>query len=172
MFDLKKYSFEVINETKSDGTDEFVVIFNDCKNIIGVGETVEDAVEEARGNLDAYLSFCEEEGIELPQPTTINWMETYSGKVTLRMPKALHRDIAEYAKKDGLSLNSVINDAIRQYLTIVSLNDIKESTKSELSIWVANLDNESSAMPTAIFQNQGLFFSGKYNMNLNMGWGK
>jgi predicted HicB family RNase H-like nuclease len=31
--------------------------------------------------------------------------KTYSGKVNLRMPKSLHRDLARRAEKEGVSLN-------------------------------------------------------------------
>lgn len=32
----------------------------------------------------------------------------YSGKVNLRMPKSLHRDLARRAEREGVSLNQVI----------------------------------------------------------------
>ena len=45
-------------------------------------------------------------GAELP-PT-----RQYSGKVNLRMPKSLHRDLARRAQQEGVSLNQTIVTAL------------------------------------------------------------
>ena len=114
MKDYKNYPFVVRKNDHENEDAEYVVIFNDFKNIIGSGKTVGDAIEEAYGNLEAYFEFCDEEGIEIPNPSQKGLFNSYSGKITVRMPKSLHRDMAEYANEDGISLNSLINDAIRR----------------------------------------------------------
>lgn len=43
---------------------------------------------------------------ELPSP------REYSGKVNLRMPKSLHRDLAHRAQQEGVSLNQMIVTAL------------------------------------------------------------
>lgn len=32
----------------------------------------------------------------------------YSGKISLRLPKSLHKDLASYAKQEGVSLNQYL----------------------------------------------------------------
>lgn len=125
MKDVNKYPFMVKMENDGNNT-EYVVIFQDFKNIIGSGSTINDAVKEARENLEAYFDYCQKENIDIPEPSDDDWMESFNGKITLRMPKSLHRDISEYASNDGLSLNSVINDAIRLYLTMESIKTIQD----------------------------------------------
>ena len=43
-----------------------------------------------------------EEGIEIHEPGSL---EEYSGQFKIRMPRSLHRDLAEHSKKEGISMN-------------------------------------------------------------------
>ena len=43
-----------------------------------------------------------EDGIEIPYPDNA---ENYSGQFKLRLPKSLHKQLAENAKRDGISMN-------------------------------------------------------------------
>ncbi len=57
---------------------------------------------------DAKLGWIEdalENGDPVPEP---RGAEGYSGKVVLRMPKSLHRDLARKAKDEGVSLNQIM----------------------------------------------------------------
>ena len=44
----------------------------------------------------------QEEGIEINEPDSI---EDYSGQFKLRIPKTLHRKLAQHARKEGISMN-------------------------------------------------------------------
>ena len=41
----------------------------------------------------------------LPLDTVINEIEGYSGRILVRIPKSLHRQLAIDAKREGISLN-------------------------------------------------------------------
>ena len=43
-----------------------------------------------------------EEGISIPEPVS---EEEYSGQFKLRIPKSLHRSLAEHARQEGISMN-------------------------------------------------------------------
>lgn len=66
--------------------------------------------EEALSNLDdakrAWLSAVLESGRSVPLPLGEN--DEYSGRVTLRIPKTLHRDLARTAEKEQTSLNQLL----------------------------------------------------------------
>jgi predicted HicB family RNase H-like nuclease len=108
---------------------EYEVVFNDFEEVIGVGDTPEEAVEDAYYNLDAYIGYCEEKSIPLPVPSKTNSLENYSGKMTIRLPKSLHRDLSEFAEKDGMSLNAIIIDGLRSYLSCESLKAFEQNVK-------------------------------------------
>ena len=43
-----------------------------------------------------------EEGVEIQEPDTL---EDYSGQFKIRMPRSLHRHLAQQAKREGVSMN-------------------------------------------------------------------
>ena len=58
-------------------------------------KNAEDAKKE-------WITAALEEGITIKEPDTI---ENYSGQFKIRMPKSLHRSLAEHAKAEGISMN-------------------------------------------------------------------
>ncbi|MBP5446319.1 MAG: toxin-antitoxin system HicB family antitoxin [Acholeplasmatales bacterium] len=109
------YRFEVYTEYSGEGDKVFVASYYDLDTVIGVGDTVEDAIKEAEGNLEVFLEYCKENNIDVPSPSKHEDNE-FSGKVTLRMSKSLHKKVDERAKQEGVSLNSFLNEAIITYL--------------------------------------------------------
>jgi antitoxin HicB len=67
-----------------------------------LGEMIEDAMR-------AWLEAAIEEGIPIPEPRP---QETYSGKFVVRVPRSLHHEIADAAKREGVSLNAYVNTAL------------------------------------------------------------
>ena len=61
---MDNYRFEV-SYLKED--DEYLVRYADFENVIGVGKTVNDAIEEARNNLELYIEACKELNIDIPK---------------------------------------------------------------------------------------------------------
>lgn len=76
---------------------------------ISEGETPEEAYK----NLDeAALNWVEsarDQGMRIPQPFAV---QGYSGTISLRLPKSIHRRTAELAHRDGVSLNQFLVTAI------------------------------------------------------------
>ena len=66
------------------------------------GETVEEAVENAKDAKRCWLEAALEDGIAIPLPDET---ENYSGQFKIRMPKSLHRSLAAHAKREGISMN-------------------------------------------------------------------
>ena len=63
-----------------------------------------------------WLTAAVEDGISIPEPRKDE--NEYSGQFKLRMPKSLHKSIAEHSKLEGVSMN--------QYcLYLLSMNDAK-----------------------------------------------
>lgn len=110
----KEYRFEVYTDYSS-GSKQYIVNYFDFPNIIGVGDTVDEALEEAEGNLDYYLEYCSDKGIAIPEPS-LHEVNNFSGKVTLRMSKTLHKKVDAQAKKEGVSINSFICEAVSNYI--------------------------------------------------------
>lgn len=75
------------------------------------GEAAEDAVANIREAMHLWLEVSLEQGDAIPEPRL---EEAYSGKFVVRVPRSLHRDLAEAAELEGVSLNQYINTALAQ----------------------------------------------------------
>ena len=49
-----------------------------------------------------WIEAAMEEGVEIYEPDSL---ESYSGQFKLRIPRSLHRALAEHSKKEGVSMN-------------------------------------------------------------------
>ena len=61
-----------------------------------------------QGAVDEYLSFCQAEGKTPNVP--------FKGSLNVRLSKDLHLRAARFAEEHDRKLNTIINDALRQYL--------------------------------------------------------
>ena len=50
----------------------------------------------------AWLQAALEDGLPVREPDNL---ENYSGQFELRIPKSLHRSLAEHARQEGISMN-------------------------------------------------------------------
>ena len=64
--------------------------------------TIEAAVANAVDAKKAWIEAALEEGIEIHEPDNL---EDYSGQFKLRIPRSLHRSLAEHSKREGISMN-------------------------------------------------------------------
>lgn len=93
------YRLEIIPDTEEGG---FVAAYPDLPGCITCGETVESAVSNANDAKKAWLEAALEDGININEP---NNTEKYSGQFKLRIPKSLHKSLAEHSKQEGISMN-------------------------------------------------------------------
>ena len=87
-------------EDKDEGG--FVVSYPDLPGCITCGETVEKAVANALDAKREWMEAALEEGIKINEPDSL---ENYSGQFKLRLPRSLHRILAEQSKREGISMN-------------------------------------------------------------------
>ena len=92
------YQFEVFME---DGN--CFITYPDLPGCMGHGPTIQKAVKCAEKSKRLWMEVALERGMEIPEPAA-----NYSGRLVLRMPKSLHRDLARSAKRDGVSLNQYL----------------------------------------------------------------
>jgi antitoxin HicB len=66
------------------------------------GETYEEAYNNILEAMEGWLEVAIERSIAIPEPTTES---QYSGRFTLRIPRTLHKKLAQHAKRENVSLN-------------------------------------------------------------------
>lgn len=95
----KAYRMEIVGDKDEGG---FIVTYPDLPGCISCGETIESAVANAIDAKEVWLEAAIEEGIEINEPDSL---DDYSGQFKLRIPKSLHKSLAEHSQREGISMN-------------------------------------------------------------------
>lgn len=95
----KSYRMEIVEDKDEGG---FIVTYPDLPGCISCGETIESAVANAIDAKEVWLEAAIEEGIEINEPDSL---DDYSGQFKLRIPKSLHKSLAEHSQREGISMN-------------------------------------------------------------------
>ena len=74
--------------------------------ITGDGETPEEAIKNLEQSKLQRFSEYLEQGLKIPEPDPEK--EEYSGRFIIRIPKILHRQLSESAKRQQVSLNHYV----------------------------------------------------------------
>jgi predicted HicB family RNase H-like nuclease len=82
----------------------------DLPDLAEFAETREEAMDLALDAIESLKASAAEEGRPFPEP--LEDEEEYSGRVTLRMSKSLHRAAALRAMSEDVSLNSFIVECV------------------------------------------------------------
>lgn len=97
------YKLEIIPDTDENG---FVASYPELPGCITCGETLDEVVSNALDAKRAWLLAAMEEGIEIAVPEAFaESVDSYSGQFKLRIPKSLHKTLAEDSRKEGVSMN-------------------------------------------------------------------
>ena len=93
------YRMEIVPDTEEGG---YAVSFPELPGCITCGDTLEQAIRNAEDAKQAWLEAALEEGLEIAEPESL---DDYSGQFKLRIPKSLHKSLAEHSKREGISMN-------------------------------------------------------------------
>lgn len=93
------YRMEIIPDLDEGG---YVVSFPELPGCLTCGETIECAVKNALDAKKEWMQAAIESGIEIKEPLAL---DDYSGQFKLRIPKSLHKSLAEHSKREGISMN-------------------------------------------------------------------
>ncbi len=107
------YKMEIIPDTAEGG---YAISFPELAGYVTCGDTIEAALKNAEDAKKEWILAALEDNYPIPEPSAEN---KFSGQFKLRIPKSLHRQLSEHAKKEGISMN--------QYcLYLLTLNDTAE----------------------------------------------
>lgn len=96
------YGFEIFWSAEDEG---YIATCPEFPGLSAFGETREEATKEAETALELFIEEYKAKGKPLPEPTGL---DAFSGQLRLRMPKSLHRKLAEAARREETSLNQYI----------------------------------------------------------------
>jgi antitoxin HicB len=94
--------------SKEDGCG-FLITFPDLPSCMSDGDSEADAVANGLDAFKAWIAARQDAGNEIPapfyRPATV---PEVSGKLVTRLPKSVHAKLAERAKAEGVSLNTLV----------------------------------------------------------------
>jgi predicted HicB family RNase H-like nuclease len=96
----------------------FIARMPQLEGLSAFGDTQEEAIQELKIAYELYSDSCHSRGIALPEPEK---EENYSGQTRLRMPKSMHAQLANSARKEGVSLNTYIVALLSEQESIKSV---------------------------------------------------
>jgi antitoxin HicB len=99
------YPFTVRPLAAEDGGG-YLVEFPDLPGCMAGGGTVDEALGEAADARRSWITTMHELGRPVPSPSTAVGRR-YSGRWLMRVPRSLHRRLAERAREEGVSLNAL-----------------------------------------------------------------
>ncbi|NLB43077.1 MAG: toxin-antitoxin system HicB family antitoxin [Clostridiales bacterium] len=99
---MKEYPYKIEKLLIEDGGGYFIT-YLDLPGCMSDGDTLEEAI---RMGEDARISWIENAidiGKDIPEPNS--HMDNYKGRITVRVPKIMHKELIDEAKEEGISLN-------------------------------------------------------------------
>ncbi len=93
------YKLEIVPDSTEGG---YVASYPELRGCITVGDTLSSVAANAEDAKREWIQAAMEEDIEIPEPLSD---AEYSGQFKLRIPKSLHRALAQHSKEEGISMN-------------------------------------------------------------------
>lgn len=113
---LLPYTIEVYRDD-SDGQVGYVARVVELPGCLTQADNFAELEEMIQDAMRAWIETAIEDGQAIPEPQVL---DEYSGKFVVRLPKSLHRQLAERATKEGVSLNALVSIALGQYVGMES----------------------------------------------------
>ena len=94
------YKVEIVPDMEEGG---YTAYCPDLPGCITCSETMDGIIENIIEAKKCWFEAALKDGFKIPDPSQN--LEEYSGQFKLRIPKSLHKTLAENAKKEGVSMN-------------------------------------------------------------------
>lgn len=142
MNEEKKYGLKISLLSEEDGGGYFIEV-PDLPGCMADGDTLDEAIQNAKQAIDSWIEAAKAEGKPIPEPSYYKDEDEYSGKLTIRIPKRLHKELTDIAQEEGISLNQLILYALS-----------KEAGRKEVSASTdSSFDRTDSLIVTLIQHN-------------------
>ncbi len=112
MMKMPEYPFTIRQLSNEEGGG-FLTEFPDLPGCMSDGDSIEEAMENGQDALRCWLTAAKESGRKIPEPGEL---ESQSGKWVQRVPRSIHYRLVERAKREGVSLNTLVVSMLAESL--------------------------------------------------------
>jgi antitoxin HicB len=89
----------------------YLIEYPDLPGCMSDGKTPEEAIANGRDAVESYVLSCRKYGDKIPKPGA-----SASGQWRQRVPKSMHSRLVARAKREGVSLNTLVTAMIAEGL--------------------------------------------------------
>lgn len=139
MIDAHSYNITV-RKAIIDGETFFEATVRELPDLAEYGDSHQEAYELAIDAIETAAKMYADAGRAFPPAHVPE--DRYSGRITLRMPKSLHKRLAVQAEQDDISLNQYI-------LGLLAFNAGHEAARSNHTVTVSDLQRIPASNATA-----------------------
>lgn len=108
----------------------YVAKIAELPGCIAQGDTAEEALSSLEEVKSLWIESAQEHGDEIPAPSSDG---DYSGRLLVRMPKRLHRELSEAALEAGCSLNQYVVYLLGQRIALHQVKNSLEEMHASLA---------------------------------------
>lgn len=101
-----------VRQAKFDGEVLFEARVAELPDVVEYSETHSEAYDLALDTIATTAKTFKKKGKAMPTP--IEPIDHFSGRVTLRIPRSLHKVLSEKAEREGVSLNHLISNSLER----------------------------------------------------------
>lgn len=102
------YHFQVVRDGEDRGK-PWTASVEELPGCTTRGRTADEALAGIEAVMANWISVAVAEGRDIPEPRPV---ESYSGRLLLRMPRTLHAELTRASEREGVSLNQFITDVL------------------------------------------------------------
>ena len=109
----KFYAYNIsVRQAKFDREVLFEARVAELPDVVEYAETHAEAYDLALDSIATTAKIFKKKGKAMPRP--IEPIDHFSGRVTLRIPRSLHKTLSEKAEREGVSLNHLISNSLER----------------------------------------------------------
>lgn len=97
----RQYSLQVVAEQEGG----YTIFYPDLPGCVTVIESLDELPTAAQEIKELWIESALEDGQPIPDPT---YPPDHNGKILLRLPRSLHRDLSYEAEQEDVSLNQYL----------------------------------------------------------------
>lgn len=135
-----RYPFRVV----ADPEGGYVILFPDLPGCVTQVESLGEIPRMAHDVRVLWIETAYEEGLDIPLPS---YPEEYSGRFNLRLPRSLHRSLAQGAENDGISLNQYVMSVLARGDAQTQIERRLDRLQSQVASLGQSLSDNTSQPP-------------------------
>lgn len=158
-----------IRRDSFDGETLFEARVKELPDLLEYGESYQETYDLVVDSIETAAAAFAEKGRAFPAATVPT--DDFSGRVTLRLPRSLHRALVETAESEGVSLNQHLANVLSYFSGFAAGNQRKDSSPWHTVASAQKTKETISHSPLRLVRSDDLTFPSCPQRRAESGWG-